>query len=69
MSPGITLHFSQMANDSNGRRPFRPRLKRPIIKFDDWTFEPRPKWPTAIWGGPKWPSATLDWRPFETFTT
>ena len=44
---------------SGGRRPFRPILKfMKIIKFgyqlvDDWMFEPRPKWPMAIWGGPK----------------
>ena len=50
---------------SGGRWPFRPapngkpRLKRRIInklmiiKFDDWTFEPRPKWLTAICSRPK----------------
>ena len=37
---------------SDGRRPFRPRLKRQIIKFDDqlvddWTFEIGSKWPSA----------------------
>ena len=40
---------------SNGRRSFRPRLKKkPIIKFDDQlvddgtvTFEPRPKRPSG----------------------
>ena len=35
----------------------------------NWSFEPRPKWPMAIWGRPKWPSATWDRWPLETFTT
>ena len=40
MTQGITLHWTQMADGSNGGRPPRPR----------------PKWPMAIWGEPKWSS-------------
>ena len=46
----MDLECRNVALDSNGRRDF---------KVDDWTFEPRHKWPSAIW----------DRRPFEIFTT
>ena len=39
-----TLHWTQMTDESIGRRPPRPR----------------PKWPTAIWGRPKWLSQPVE---------